>query len=76
MEADKVSRSYLAIRREAGKPDYSTNFPVTASSVDMVGWCESEGYTVIDTERIDTPDDPTVIAKIIVTVKPKHKTGK
>jgi hypothetical protein len=76
MDAGKVGRSYLAIRKEKGQKDYSTTFPVTASTEDVVGWCESEGYTVINTEQIDSPNDPKVIATIIVTVKPKPKTGK
>jgi hypothetical protein len=67
----KVGRSYLAIRREEGKPDYPTSFPVTARTEDVVGWCESEGYKVLEHTVEETPADTKHIAAIIVTVQPK-----
>ena len=73
---DRVGRSYKAIRREKGKPDVVTHFPVTTSPVDAVRWCEAEGYKVMGHEIIETPEDQKCISTTIVTVEPKAKPAK
>ncbi len=73
--ADKtMGRSYVAIRREKGKPDVKTNLPITASPLDAVLWCEAGGYKVLEHKYDETPDDEKFIGTIIVTVAPKPKT--
>jgi hypothetical protein len=69
-----MSRSYIATRRENGKPDVTANFPITASPEDAVLWCETDGYKVIEHKYIETPDDEKFIGTVIVTVEPKAKT--
>jgi hypothetical protein len=71
MDAPKVTRSYKAIRRENGKPDFLTFFPADAGAPQIVGWCESEGYKVLGYTVEETPDDMNHIATVIVTVQPK-----
>jgi len=73
--ADKtMGRSYVAIRREKGKPDVKTNLPITASPLDAVLWCEAGGHKVLEHKYDETPDDEKFIGTIIVTVAPKPKT--
>ena len=64
-----ISRSYIAICREKGKPDVRTHFPISASTVDAVRWCEADGYKVSGHVIIETPEDEKFISTIIVTVQ-------
>jgi len=73
MALSVVGRSFKVIRRETGKPDALIFFPYTASEIDAVRCCESEGYRVIDHEITRTPDDEKHIATIVVIVE--SKTG-
>jgi hypothetical protein len=66
-----VGRSYIAIRRQEGCPDVVTHFPYTASEVEAIRWCESEGYKVIKHEVKPTPEDEKHIATVTVVVEPK-----
>jgi hypothetical protein len=68
----KVGRSYVAIRREEGKPDAARHFPDTASELDAVDWCEADGYEVIRRETIETPNDQKYISFTIVEVQSKN----
>ena len=71
MMANKMNRSYVAIRREKGKPEVTTNFPVTASPKDAVLWCEADGYKVIEHKYTEIPDDEKFIGTVIVIVASK-----
>jgi hypothetical protein len=70
---NKTNRSYIVKRIEKGKPDYTTYFPCTASQVDVVGWCEADGYKVIECKGTEMPDDKDFIGTITVTVEPKNQ---
>jgi hypothetical protein len=68
-----MSRGYIAIRREKGKADVTTNFPITASPEDAVFWWEADGYKVIEYKYTETPEDQKFIGTTIVTVETKTK---
>jgi hypothetical protein len=68
-------RSYLAIRREEGKPDAVKHFPDTATDVDAIDWCEADGYEVIGQEITETPNDPKYISFTVVKVRSKRREG-
>jgi hypothetical protein len=72
LEGMNMDRSYIAIRREQGKPDVRTHFPEDpAVRALAVEWCRSEGYKVIGDELTKTPDDAKFAGTIVVTVEPK-----
>lgn len=71
MDAPKVGRSYVAIRREEGGSDFKTFFPADAGVPPIISWCESEGYKVLGHTVKETPDDTKHIAIVTVTVQPK-----
>jgi len=64
-------RSYKAIRRENGQPDVVTHFPDTASPADAIRWCEADGYKVIGSQIIDTPEDEHFISTTMINVESK-----
>jgi len=69
-----MDRSYIAIRREQGKPDVRTHFPEDpAARAYAVEWCRSDGYKVISDEQTKIPNDDKFAGTIIVTVEPKPK---
>jgi hypothetical protein len=69
-----MSRSYIATRREKGKPDVTTHFPEDAAALDYaLEWCRSDGYSVIEHKCTKTPHDDKFAGTIVVTVEPKPK---
>lgn len=62
-------RSYIAIRREDGKPDFPTHFGPDVSVIEMIRWCQHEGYTVLRHEIVPTPKDTKHMATVIITVR-------
>ena len=64
-----MAKSYIVIRQEDGEPDLHTHFPADASVVDMVLWCQNDGYTVLGHEIIPMPEDPSHLATVIITVQ-------
>jgi hypothetical protein len=74
-KTSNLGRSYVAIRREEGKSDTVKHFPDTASELDVIDWCEADGYEVIRREIIETPNDQKYISFTIVEVQSKSFGG-
>jgi hypothetical protein len=68
-----MSRSYIAIRREEGEPDVTTNFPVGTAHDYALEWCRADGYKVIRHEYSETPDNEKFFGTVIVMVEAKPK---
>lgn len=69
MPYNEWEKSYVGTRREKGKRDVVTYFPRTTSPIDIIKWCESDGYRVIGHEITETPENEKHHATVVVNVE-------